>query len=99
MTTINVEIIGRRWRQRSMGTTYHSVKVLVNGEYAGQTDFTYGYGNMYMETGKEHATNYIQDKFGFTMADRTLERQEQNVNIEYTVTDVKRKKDLAFNQR
>ena len=38
----SLRIYGRRWFQRSYGNTYHTVRVIVNGEEF-KSDITYGY--------------------------------------------------------
>ena len=78
-STNDVEMIGRRWRD-SYGNTYHTVTVYKGGKYVGDSPVTYGYGNQFIQTGKE-----ILKKNGF---------RGKSYNISETVTDVKRKKDL-----
>lgn len=93
---IVITITGRRWFQKSAGNTYHSCIVHVNGKYAGQSDFAYGYGDQYVQTGMYSAVEYIQEKYDFTVSDRVWGREAQKVKIISSVTDVPRKKDLAF---
>lgn len=50
MKKINVKsivVIGRRWRHRGPGNTYHSMTALIDGKPVVRVDFCYGYGNQY----------------------------------------------------
>ena len=64
-------IFGKLWTDKN-GNTYHTAKVWVNGEYVGQTNIAYGYGNQYLETAAEllREKGYIPEKekmpFGFS---------------------------------
>jgi len=57
----NITILGRRWFQRSYGSTYHKVDVYVDGEHIGTSEEQYGYGDQYIQTA--HA---ILQKAGLT---------------------------------
>lgn len=46
----SVEILARRWFQKSCGNTYHSCQVTVNGETLPKVQFAYGYGDQYLQT-------------------------------------------------
>lgn len=95
-TTDNKEkhlvIIGKRWFQKTYGNTYHSVRVLINGEEVVNEPFQYGYDDSFLDTAvrklrelgvlpndNRFGTAYLRDTFG---------------TLTYTVTDVSRKKDL-----
>lgn len=83
-----LQIITRRWFQKTYGNTYHAVKVYVNDEILIK-DFCYGYGNQYLQTAIE-----LLKEAGYninTFSDlRSIEGFAENV------TDVTRKKDLIF---
>ena len=49
----NITILGRRWFQRSYGSTYHTVDVYVDGEHIGTSEEQYGYGDQYITTAFE----------------------------------------------
>ena len=53
MTPKTITIIGRRWFHRGAGKTYHSAKVLVDGEVKIEISETYGYGDQYLHNGFE----------------------------------------------
>ena len=84
----SLQIIGKRWFQKSYGNTYHSVKVYVNNEILIK-EICYGYGNQYLQTALE-----LLKQAGYninTFSDlRSIEGFTENA------TDVKRKKDLMF---
>lgn len=98
-----IDIIGRRWFQKTYGNTYHSVIVLVDGAEVGRVDYKYGFGNAYTQTAFE-----ILQRQGFYP--QTGQRLQNGISADYylflkdtvnnldkfhfTVIDVKRKKDL-----
>ena len=43
-------IIGRRWRDRANGNTYHTAQIVVNGETVHRTGRAYGYDSQYVES-------------------------------------------------
>lgn len=89
MEKINtLEIIGRRWFQKSYGSTYHTVTVIVNGEEL-KSGITYGYGSHYLTTAAE-----LLKTNGYVVPDDNGEAYALMTKYEHTVTDVKRKKDL-----
>jgi hypothetical protein len=50
----SIHIDGRRWFQSTYGNTYCAVKVYINGEHVVTTDWTYGYGDYYIQLAGEH---------------------------------------------
>ena len=89
MKKINtLEIIGRRWFQKSYGNTYHTVTVIVNGEEL-KSGIAYGYGSHYLTTAAE-----LLKANGYVVPDDNGEAYALMTKYEHTVTDVKRKKDL-----
>ena len=96
-----ITIIARRWFERTNGNTYHSCTALVDGESVGVVNFTYGYGSHYLQTGTK-----ILEKAGFLKDSETYENgsheslwrycDRKNITFYETVSDVSRKKDLAF---
>lgn len=43
----SVTVIGRRWRDKINGNTYHSARVFVDGACVASVPFQYGYGNQF----------------------------------------------------
>jgi len=94
METINsLNIVARRWFQKTYGNTYHSVKVYVNDEIL-TVPFAYGYDNHFFQTAQD-----LLDKAGYDtkLSENgslgTLHLREV-LGGTYSVTDVSRKKDL-----
>lgn len=89
-----IQIIGKRWFQKGPGNTYHSVDVYVNNELVGRKDFTYGYGDHYLQT----ARALLQEKYelpeGFHERDAIWRLEDHGIKVLYDVSDVSRKKDL-----
>lgn len=88
----SIFIVGRRWFDSVNGNTYHTSEIYVNDEFVHKVERTYGYGdqyvwnsfvwlkeNKYINCGKENPSIYCR---------------ENNIKLNYTVSDVKRKKDL-----
>jgi hypothetical protein len=46
----HIDIIAKRWFQRTYGNTYHSVAIVIDGEIRDKIEFTYGYGEAYLQT-------------------------------------------------
>ena len=89
MKKINtLEIIARRWFQKSYGNTYHTVTVIVNGEKL-KSGITYGYGTHYLATAAE-----LLKANGYDIPNDNGEAYALMTKYEHSVTDVKRKKDL-----
>jgi len=49
----HIDIIAKRWFQRTYGNTYHSVEIIVDGKFLDRADFAYGYDSAYMQTAHE----------------------------------------------
>lgn len=87
-------IVGRRWFEKTNGNTYHSVAVYDGKKLIGSVDFAYGYGDQYLQSALQIAIDagyYSNDRYpsgGFKDYGKFC---QENF---YTVTDVKRKKDL-----
>ena len=89
MKKINtLEIIARRWFQKSYGNTYHTVTVIVNGKEL-RSDITYGYGTHYLTTAAE-----LLKANGYDIPNDNGEAYALMTKYEHNATDVKRKKDL-----
>lgn len=93
-----IEVIARRWFDSHNGNTYHSVQVSVNGEVIAVENFQYGYDSHYLQT----AWDLIWAKF---RPCEGIDNDSQKFfpwkakgfyNVSETVSDVARRKDLAF---
>ena len=91
-------LVARRWFNEWTGNTYHSVRIIVDGEEVFHCPYAYGYDQQYEQT----AADWLE-KNGFLKLEhydngggQTLWQYAQNKGIVYTrnVTDVLRKKDL-----
>jgi hypothetical protein len=51
--TVAIHISGRRWFDKVNGNTYCSSRIFVNGELVKTMDFTYGYGDFYIQMSEE----------------------------------------------
>lgn len=94
----SITIIGRRWFQKSYGNTYHTCRVLVNGEQVYESPEEYGYGDQYVETGCQWLEKYgymnrkKYDNGGHEQPRIWAERN--GIKFDYSVTDVARERDL-----
>lgn len=43
----SISILGRRWRDKVNGNTYHSARVFADGNLVATVPFQYGYGNQF----------------------------------------------------
>ncbi len=46
----HIDIIAKRWFQKTYGNTYHSVTITIDGKFIDKIDFQYGYDSAYMQT-------------------------------------------------
>jgi hypothetical protein len=92
-----VHISGRRWWDGM--NTYHTTRVIVDGEWVFSSTRSYGYGNQYQQTGEDwlEANGYLpgRERYSSGMVERFWNYARRN-GIKHTteVTDVRRKKDL-----
>lgn len=96
----SLNIIGKRWFQRTYGNSYHSVKIYVNDEilYKG---FSYGYGNQYIQTAAEmlesagyNLDRYYSDGSKMDKYVALYDMIRRTPGFSERVEDVARKKDL-----
>lgn len=73
------------------GSTYHSVRVFVNGDWIADDAFSYGYDDAYTQTASE-----ILVKAGYAMQKGHDGLRFFGCKVLTTVTDVQNKKALAF---
>lgn len=90
-----VEIIGRRWFQRTYGNTYHTAQVFFDGELVATVPRSYGYDSMY----EQNAINAL-DRLGFMPGREPHEpgwryfRDRHGCRYSSTAIDVQREKDM-----
>lgn len=89
MKKINtLEVIGKRWFQKSYGNTYHTATVIENGEEL-KSGIKYGYENAYLQT----AADLLRAN-GYEVPADNLKAFQMMREYPHSVKDVKRKKDL-----
>lgn len=102
--TKTIEVHARRWFQKTYGNTYHSVRVIVDGETVGVRSDVYGYGDHYLHTAGEvliaagFGLSDAYDLHGFrydTEAGAKVGHMAgERFELTTTVEDVARKRDL-----
>ena len=92
---IYITVVGRRWRDKTYGNTYHTAEIFVNGEFAYKTDEAYGYGNAYIDSAKGWLWNsgLIPPKSP-SQLDYEYFEQHPHIVTSYTVVDVGLRKHL-----
>lgn len=85
-----LHIIAKRWFQKSYGNTYHSVRIIKDGEQLAYIPFSYGYGEQWLQTAWEwmQANGHTSLPYGGTLGLR------EDLHGTYEVHDVERKRDL-----
>ena len=95
-----ITIEGRRWFDRRYANTYHTSRILVKAQNEDKTielivPFTYGYDDHFMTTAQQAliAARFLPPLKG---RPRPLAwwARKHGIQLDYTVIDVKRKKDL-----
>lgn len=97
-----LEIIGRRWFQKSYGNTYHSFQILIDDVQVAYVKGVYGYGDHYRETAFQwlEANGYLpeQPRNEHTNARVGFYREHAEkygyAPTVFRVFDVERKRDL-----
>lgn len=95
---MSLHIEGRRWFQRSYGSTYNTVRIFKNGVLIADLPIEYGYGDYYLQRAHEwlgqHGYPELAEKYsnGMTKVCTTSWLRENGHS--YSVIDVQRKKDL-----
>lgn len=95
----SIEVHGRRWFRRGPGNTYHTARVVVDGQDVPGVPMQYGYGDQYMQNATEqleklgHIKNRKKNEYG---GGDPLWRwaQHHGVKFTYSVQDVPRQRDL-----
>jgi len=86
---MSLHISARRWFQRTYGNTYHSVRIIKDGQQIAHIPFAYGYGAQWLQTAIDwlRANGYPDAEYGTLYLREVLKGT-------YDVQDVQRKKDL-----
>lgn len=87
-------MVGRRWFDRTYGNTYHTVKILINGESVYTSPITYGYDDCFLQTGYEWLRGNLYLPADPPRMFPGTAWLRENFVFSYDVADVKRKKDL-----
>ncbi len=98
---MQITLLGRRWFEKTNGNTYHSGIAYIDGKEVVKIDFRYGYGNQW-----EWELSNEMDKAGLLPGmERFSNGSHESIHrycermghaLVYNVTDVNRKKELAF---
>jgi hypothetical protein len=85
-------IIGRRWFNKRTGNTYHSATIIVDGEPVERVEYTYGYGDQYLDS----AMNKLVELKLIDKPNEPLHlwAEKNKVRLTYMPFDVKTKKEL-----
>lgn len=89
-----LKIIGRRWFNKSNGTTYHTATVYYDEKLIGKTRITYGYDSQYVTTGIAYAIQHLGLP---TIGDNEPPyrwAQRLNIKVVSEVDNVTRRRDL-----
>lgn len=89
-----LEIIGRRWFQRTYGNTYHTAEIIIDGDLVHKTPKAYGYGDQYVQSAAEWLVRkgYLSPLW----AGKPLWQIRDDLGIKYRAQaiDVSRERDL-----
>jgi hypothetical protein len=96
-----IQVLGRRWFQRTYGNTYHVADIWVTfadgSEHKLFAEYAYGYGEQYLETALKTLADAGLAQTQQTQYGRETMRQycERNgIALDYRALDVTRKRDL-----
>jgi hypothetical protein len=89
-----LKIVGRRWFSKGRGSTFHTVRVYLDGELLGESGIKWGYGNQYIYTGWKLAIENSNLPEPEEEEQRWKWAQRLGITIEDEVMDVPRKRDL-----
>jgi hypothetical protein len=90
-----VEIVGKRWFQKSYGNTYHTTKVYVNDRLIGETDdYVYGYGDQYLQTGLDILFKHYLPPYKWSGSQSAWTLKNYGIKYKDYVRDVDRQRDL-----
>lgn len=88
----------RRWFQKSVGNTYHSVYIFKDGECIGKVPYEYGYGTHCLQTAFEWLCSedfiYNVKRNNNGTLEKPLWQYFQSIQASTSIIDVARKQDL-----
>jgi hypothetical protein len=94
-----ITVVGKRWFQKTYGNTYFSAVGIIDGEVVTSIPFEYGYDEMYLQQ-----TTRDMVKKGLLPGIEEYEHggteslwrycDKHNIKLNYSASDVARKKDL-----
>jgi hypothetical protein len=103
----SITLIGRRWWRRSVGGTYCTCEIHVNGTMIHKVGPTHGYGDYWKQIGWETLQKLARADGSMFIDPATVEKgrhgscmpiwrwaEENNVELTRTVSDVPRERDL-----
>ncbi len=96
----SIALVGRRWFQRWLGSTYNTCEIWVDDKLVHTTPMQYGYGEGYVENGVRWLEDNLiiprRKRYSNGGADSHWQHIRDNLGIEYTyyAFDVKRQRDL-----
>jgi hypothetical protein len=90
----DVLIIGRRWFDKVNGNTYHTAELQVNGNFVAKSGMQYGYGDNYVETGKELLLQNYKLPIGFNEKSPLYQLKDKKITFRSFAYDGL-KRDLA----
>jgi len=89
----SLNIIGRRWFERTNGNTYHTAQIIIDGKTVHKTGVRYGYGSQYNQS----ALEWLQEN-GYIGIPGPVSLwrwcDENGIEYEDMVMDFPRKRDL-----
>lgn len=79
-----ITVLGRKWWDKVNGNTYHTARIMVNGVTVGKTEFSYGYGDHYVQS----AADWLE-KNGYIKREREHQAlwqycSDHNIHLEYS---------------
>ena len=86
-------ILGRRWFQKSVGNTYCTATILIDGEKVHKTPQEYGYGDYYRQAAQTWLTENGHLPKNMTVPLRQA-CEDANITFHAEAYDVAREKDL-----
>ena len=92
-----LELLGRKWFERTNGNTYFSAIALHNGQEIARIDFEYGYGDSWLyEITKALSTSYFEARKNQQPWQYINSLESQGIAVFKNCEQVTRKKDLKF---
>jgi len=98
----NIRVKGQRWFDKVNGNTYCASKIYIDGEHILTTDWTYGYGDFFIQLAEEELSklelinNPRYDNGGKDPLWRYC--SENDIKFDYEVTDGLKRELVAFSK-